>query len=150
MWAKVQDGVIVAYPYGLKELRQDRPSISFPDEMPVERLAEFGIVRVVSFDPPWHDPLTQNCTRGWPTKSGDVWVETWNVTTASPEDAAERTKSKAAEVRYLRDRKLAESDWTQLADTPVNQEAWATYRQSLRDITSAPGFPGNINWPSAP
>lgn len=150
MWAKVQDGVVVAYPYGLAELRRDRPNTSFPDSMSEERLAEHGILPVLSQNPPWHDPLTQNCTRVWPTRSEAGWVETWSVTTASPEDIAARTSAKAAEVRARRNDLLAQSDWTQVADAPVNKEAWATYRQALRDITAAPGFPGNVDWPSAP
>jgi hypothetical protein len=30
------------------------------------------------------------------------------------------------------------------------QQAWATYRQQLRDIPAQAGFPGTINWPTAP
>ena len=150
MWAKVQDGVVVAYPYGLSELRRDRPETSFPDSMPDERLAEFGVVPVIPQELPWHDPLTQNCTRVWPTLFEDGWVETWNVTTASPDDIAARTAEKAASVRAERNYKLAQTDWTQLADAPVDREAWAAYRQALRDLTSAPGFPGNVTWPSTP
>ena len=37
-------------------------------------------------------------------------------------------------MRLHRDRLLAESDWTQTNDAPVNREAWATYRQALRDF----------------
>ena len=37
-------------------------------------------------------------------------------------------------MRHHRDRLLAESDWTQAADSPVDREAWATYRQALRDF----------------
>ena len=37
-------------------------------------------------------------------------------------------------MRLHRDRLLAESDWTQVADAPVDREAWATYRQALRDF----------------
>jgi hypothetical protein len=37
-------------------------------------------------------------------------------------------------MRYHRDRLLAESDWTQVADAPVDRQAWATYRQALRDF----------------
>ena len=39
-------------------------------------------------------------------------------------------------MRLHRDRLLAESDWTQTNDAPVNREAWATYRQALRDFPS--------------
>ena len=45
-------------------------------------------------------------------------------------------------MRFQRDRLLADSDWTQTADNPTgNSEAWATYRQQLRDFpaTWTPG-----------
>ena len=44
-------------------------------------------------------------------------------------------------MRHHRDRLLAESDWTQLPDAPVDREAWAIYRQALRDFpaTWTPG-----------
>lgn len=56
----------------------------------------------------------------------------------------------AAEARAKRNALLAASDWTQVADAPVDQAAWAAYRQELRDITSQVGFPETINWPVAP
>ena len=37
-------------------------------------------------------------------------------------------------MRAVRNDLLKESDWTQIADAPVNREAWATYRQALRDF----------------
>ncbi len=38
-------------------------------------------------------------------------------------------------MRYRRDLLLANSDWTQTVDNPTgNAEAWATYRQALRDF----------------
>ena len=56
----------------------------------------------------------------------------------------------AEQVRAERDRLLAESDWTQVADAPVDQAAWATYRQALRDIPQQAGFPENVTWPEEP
>jgi len=38
------------------------------------------------------------------------------------------------EMRRQRDLLLAASDWTQVADAPVDREAWAVYRQALRDF----------------
>jgi hypothetical protein len=39
------------------------------------------------------------------------------------------------QMRYHRDELLKQSDWTQTADNPTgNAEAWATYRQQLRDF----------------
>jgi hypothetical protein len=37
-------------------------------------------------------------------------------------------------MRNQRNRLLTESDWTQLPDATCDREAWATYRQALRDF----------------
>tara|TARA_R100000773_G_C4164827_1_gene81061 strand:- start:54 stop:272 length:219 start_codon:yes stop_codon:yes gene_type:complete len=40
--------------------------------------------------------------------------------------------------RGLRNKKLAKCDWTQAPDSPLSDEKkkeWATYRQTLRDLT---------------
>lgn len=53
-------------------------------------------------------------------------------------------------VRAERDRRLLASDWTQLPDVPLaTKEAWAIYRQALRDITLQ-SDPFNIIWPEPP
>lgn len=56
----------------------------------------------------------------------------------------------SAQVRAKRSRLLTTSDWTQVADAPVDQVAWATYRQALRDVPQQEGFPINIVWPDQP
>jgi len=53
------------------------------------------------------------------------------------------------EIRLERDALLAASDWTQVADAPVDKTAWAIYRQALRDITSQLDL-SNISWPVQP
>jgi len=56
----------------------------------------------------------------------------------------------AEEIRYQRNALLSASDWTQVADAPVDQTAWAVYRQALRDIPDQEGFPASVEWPVAP
>lgn len=56
----------------------------------------------------------------------------------------------ASEARSTRDALLKGSDWTQLDDAPVNHQAWADYRQALRDIPEQAGFPADIKWPENP
>lgn len=56
----------------------------------------------------------------------------------------------AADARAKRNALLATSDWTQVLDAPVDQAAWATYRQALRDITAQVSFPQRVVWPAAP
>ena len=60
-------------------------------------------------------------------------------------------EARAAEkVRTKRNAMLAETDWTQVADAPVDKAAWATYRQALRDMPQQGGFPTTITWPVKP
>ena len=56
----------------------------------------------------------------------------------------------AAAAREKRNALLAECDWTQVADAPVDKAAWAGYRQALRDIPDQDGFPLNVIWPEVP
>jgi len=53
-------------------------------------------------------------------------------------------------VRNERDRRLAACDWTQLPDAKVDQAAWATYRQALRDMPNNTKDPANPAWPVEP
>ena len=55
-----------------------------------------------------------------------------------------------AAVRVERDRLLTASDWTQVADAPVDAQAWADYRQTLRDIPQTQDDPDSIVWPETP
>jgi hypothetical protein len=83
----------------------------------------------------------------------DTTDDTGNVTSASQHEAAYKTikdAEQASAVRQSRGDKLADSDWTQVADAPVDKAVWATYRQALRDITTQDGFPWTVTWPDAP
>jgi hypothetical protein len=73
--------------------------------------------------------------------------------TAAADEAeykAIKDSERAVVVRRDRDSKLKDCDWTQAADSPVNKEEWATYRQSLRDVPLQEGFPWTITWPTQP
>ena len=74
---------------------------------------------------------------GWSYVDG---VFTAPVVVVSDEETAKK-------VRQSRDFLLSETDWTQVIDAPVDQAAWAAYRQSLRDIPNQAGFPNEITWP---
>ena len=59
------------------------------------------------------------------------------------------------ELRELRNQKLSNSDWTQANDSPLSESdktAWATYRQSLRDMTEGYTTTAyeNITFPTEP
>jgi hypothetical protein len=77
--------------------------------------------------------------------TGEVRELTAEEQAALAMTAAERWEIIRAERTEL----LFKCDWTQLPDAPVDAQAWATYRQALRDITTQPD-PFNITWPEEP
>jgi DNA replication initiation complex subunit (GINS family) len=97
-------------------------------------------------------------------------METFQITTvyadgrtevrdATPEEIAQREADILAfqtdfgMIRAQRDSKLASSDWTQLPDSPLTAEekqAWADYRQALRDMPESFTTVDEVTWPTAP
>ena len=63
---------------------------------------------------------------------------------------ASADEQQAKSVREDRNKRLADCDWTQLADSQVDKSAWATYRQALRDVPTQSGFPWEVTWADAP
>ena len=58
-----------------------------------------------------------------------------------------------ASLRARRNDLLAESDWRQMSDSPLNTEdraTWAAYRQSLRDLPANTTDPASPIWPVRP
>ena len=69
-----------------------------------------------------------------------------------PDEASEQDQIKKAwaDLRPNRNRRLQSTDWTQVADAPVDSSAWASYRQDLRDLPSNTTDPRNPLWPTPP
>jgi len=74
----------------------------------------------------------------------------WTQLKTAEQREAERLQGLADAARAKRNRLLAECDWTQVSDAPVDASAWAAYRQALRDVPQQSGFPENIVWPVSP
>lgn len=61
--------------------------------------------------------------------------------------------NRLAYLRHIRDLLIAITDWTQAADSPLDdgeRAEWATYRQALRDLPGVYSGAGPIPWPEAP
>jgi hypothetical protein len=142
MYAKIINNEVVKCPYTLLDLQQDNPNTSFSEVLTESVLASYNVVTVVETAPPEIDHKTQQLYFVIQNIEGK-WVQVWNAQNLL-QDQAE------SNVRGYRDELLSESDWTQVADAPVDQAAWATYRQALRDIPQQAGFPWNVEWPSKP
>ena len=78
------------------------------------------------------------------------WYTKYSVADMDADAIAAKDAEQAKAVRADRNQKLKDTDWTQVADAPVDKAAWAAYRQSLRDISAQAGFPWEVTWPVEP
>ena len=151
----------------ISQFKAEHSSTSFPKQITTQILDSYGYDVVLNGPAATATAPYGVSTRDgveevdgqWFTRfvAGPVFTETTdddgNVTTAADNEAAYRAgvdAKAAATVRTERNKKLADSDWTQLADSGADATAWATYRQSLRDLPSSDGFPHDVTWPTAP
>jgi hypothetical protein len=127
--------------------KQAFSNVSFPASGPSDEfLASAGAYKVSMFRE--HDRATQKLVPCDPVvKDGFAFIVA--VADKTEAEIAADVTSKAAQLRAARDRALSASDWTQVADAPVDQQAWATYRQALRDLPQAEGWP-DVELPSEP
>jgi hypothetical protein len=142
MYAKTNGATIIAFPYGHRELQQENPNRSLPSDLSVVA-SELGLVWVAPTPPPAFDSTTHRARQVAPSLGSNGYEEAWELVPLPLEQAQ-------ANVRSLRGQKLAATDWTQTIDSPVDRDAWAQYRQALRDIPSQEGFPYNVSWPTSP
>lgn len=77
-----------------------------------------------------------------------------NMMVVADLELAEAKKQKAWDLlRARRNSKLAECDWTQVPDAPLNaqdKEAWRLYRKALRDMPETTLDPESPVWPDKP
>lgn len=113
------------------------------------------VMEVIGVDPVLEGPQAQPTRYQIAFRDGveqisGQWYTKYSVADMDDEAKAATDAAQAKSVREQRNAKLSESDWTQVADAPVDKAAWATYRQELRDISKQAGFPWEITWPVAP
>jgi hypothetical protein len=151
MYIKLQNE-ITTYPYSIKKLKQDNPQVSFPDtiDQDFKLLADYDVYKVTLVATPSYDPKSHKLTEVVPTLQNGVWTQTWQLVELTQQEKSDYTDQIAVQVRNQRNQLLAQSDWTQVADSPVDKVAWALYRQELRNITNQLGFPLEITWPKEP
>lgn len=152
MFARIENNQVAEYPVTEFDIRARFPDTSFTTDFS-SGLPD-GYVRVQPAGQPAVDAM-KVITQGQPVLVDGVWTQTWTQTdkyTAEELAAQNAVKedNEKQEVRDKRDSLLQMSDWTQLADAPVDKNAWATYRQALRDVPAQSGFPWTITWPDAP
>lgn len=150
MYLLAVNDILTKFPYTLEELRQDNPQTSFPLVMTAEELAEWGVFAVEEQTPPAFNEQTESVEVAAPALVSGVWVRQQTVVAAEPDEVERRTVNQAALIRTERNLRLAATDYSQLADSPMGEHeqiALTDYRQALRDVPQQPGFPWSVNWP---
>lgn len=156
MFAKITNNQVVKYPYTVGDLRRDNPNTSFPKKVPEATMAAFGMLPVTHADTPSYDPMTQRIEHSsQPVLQDGSWVIAKTVVALTTDEITAKNDREALEMRKERDSLLADTDWTQMNDSPLSNEdktAWATYRQELRDISDLDAWPylADEDWPVAP
>lgn len=131
------------------EFRALHPNTSMPQQLNEELINSFG--GDVVFEGPQAQPTRyQVAFRDGVEQINGKWYTKHSVSDIDDEAKAALDLNQSSSVRSTRNSKLAECDWTQIADATVDKAAWATYRQALRDISKQTGFPWDIQWPEAP
>ena len=149
MFVKITNGQAQAN-YTISDLRRNHPNVSFPRNISDEVLAAYNVFRVTELPAPDYNSRTHRLVTQAPSLVDGVWTVSRVAVAKDQAQIDNETAQVAANVRADRDKRLANSDWTQVADAPVDQTAWATYRQALRDIPAQAGFPWEVTWPSKP
>jgi hypothetical protein len=148
------------------EIRSMYPNTSFPKTWTPELVDELGLDPVFETPQPeitryqtaYKDGVEQVAGKWvWKWAIGPVFTEYTDdegVThTAAEQEAAHKERIDEAQAKSVRDdrnNRLSASDWTQVADAPVDKQAWATYRQALREVPDQAGFPWSVEWPAQP
>jgi hypothetical protein len=147
MLIQLQDGKPTGHAVLESNFRQLFHNTSFPAFLTPENVEPFGF-GMYDFASQPEPGKYQKVIEVEPVKDDQgIYRQTWAVVEMSDEEKAEEDERKAEEVRAERNWKLTASDWTQVADASVDKEAWAAYRQALRDVPEKEGFPWNVTWP---
>jgi len=115
----------------------------------LEKIALAGADPVYE-NPPPSVSSTQRAEWDGAIQIDDKWYRNWKII----EDGEKKANDLAIYLKSIRQKRnelLQTTDWTVGNDSPLTQqqkEAWASYRQQLRDITKQPI--GNIVWPTPP
>lgn len=131
------------------EFRAAHPNTSFPAILTAELLDGYDADAVLNGAQPSASRY-QTVARDGIEEIGGKWFTRFVLVDMSDEAKAALDAQQAASMRAERNRRIAECDWTQLADSPADKQAWANYRQSLRDLPASEGFPWDIVWPEKP
>lgn len=147
-YAKIKDNQIER----IASIEALYPNTSFPnDGISDAWLTEQSLMKVIESEQ--YDSTTHKFEYVTPYIDNGI-IKTYAITELSVEDKniiqQARLTNQWVIMRELRNQKLSECDWTQVADVSnTTKQLWLEYRQALRDITTQTD-PYNLIWPVKP
>lgn len=133
-------------------LQQLFPNTSFPDTgVDGMWLSENHLLPVIDYKET--DPSVERFENCDPYRNGPE-VHTFKIIPLTDNEKEQyqtlKTIAQWNGIRYERDVRLHDTDWSQLPDVPeATRNSFVAYRQALRDITTQTD-PFNIDWPVKP
>ena len=150
-YRKQSDGTLVVGPSAFKNLF---PNTSFPRVLDEALVNSLGYDWVYDGAQPSATPPYESVVRDGVEQVSGRWLTKFKVVTADADGKTAIDNNKAEGKRRERNQLLKDSDWTQLADKGGLADSkvteWATYRQSLRDLPTASGWPHTHTLPTKP
>ena len=146
-----ENSIVIEYPYSVEKLRSDNPETSFPAVMSEEELAAWGVYPLAEEAVPAFNEATEQLEERMPTFENGIWASNWIIKELSAEERKKTTENKANSIRMERNKRLKETDITQLQDFPCTEAEklqWVALRQYLRDIPGMSNFPWSVIWPN--
>jgi hypothetical protein len=148
-YVQANGDTFVRHIHDVEPTRWDEDNFCRVVSLTPEQVVHFGVHQLKLIDPPYYDPATQTREHGPALLIDGVWTQNYIVSDLSADESVAKVGAQWNVIRVERNKLLADCDWTQLPDAPVDAVAWATYRQTLRDITTQTN-PFAIVWPESP
>jgi hypothetical protein len=125
MYALIQAGAVVAYPYSIGQFQADNPHVALPMSPTTAQLNEVGIYAVTPASPP-AAPVGQVVEETTPELVSGQWTQAWAVRAATPDEVTQQEQALLADI---------------VAATQARLDAFARTR-SYDDIKSASDYAG--------
>tara|TARA_R100000458_G_C8270135_1_gene244870 strand:+ start:104 stop:544 length:441 start_codon:yes stop_codon:yes gene_type:complete len=131
------------------ELKTSNPNTSFPRPLTAAAVNGFGYDVVLEGAQPLPSSVYESTVRDGIEEKDGIYYTKYKILTATGDAKTKIDTDKAAQQREERNKRLAETDYLALSDLTL-AENMKTYRQALRDIPKASGWPHTHTWPTKP
>lgn len=142
-------------PHTESNFRQLNNDKSYPAILTVQSLDGSGWGLYKRTSAPTSSDKYKKVVEQLPSLNSDgAWYQSWAEENMTDDEKAAVLEEQTGKARAQRDVDLQMSDWTQTVDKAGLSDSkiaeWATYRQALRDLPTASGWPWTHTTPNKP